>query len=112
MTPNIETSKIVVAVFTMKGCGACEDFMPRFQRIARAPRPELRNLSFAHYLPMPYYDVNDKRYDALCNRFGVLYTPTTLVLRRPTGIKRFETAPMPDEEIEQMLGFAMRALSS
>lgn len=109
--PDIETSSIVVAVFTMKGCPACEDYLPRLRRIATAPRPELQGLSYAHYLPIPYYDVADAKYEGLCNRFGVLYTPTTLILRKPTGIKRFDAA-LTDPEIEQMFGVALRGLYS
>lgn len=75
-------SNIIVIVFSMEGCGACEAYAPTFQRVA-ASRPDVRSY---------VYDCNDQRPEVqqLVERFKISSTPTTLVLRRGPGEIREE----------------------
>ena len=63
-----------VFVFIQEGCGACHDYMPRFDHIAAEyPKDEP---------PVGRYDlaVEDPRVTAFAEAFGIKQTPTTVVM--------------------------------
>jgi len=96
---------VVVLAFHMKGCGACEEYLPRLRKIARTPRPELGGLAYSDYIPI--YEIDANQREDLSNKYLIQYTPTTIILRRPTGMIRRDSA-LTDAEIEHLLGVALR----
>lgn len=72
-----------VIVFMMTGCGACEEYWPRFEALAK-PFYDHRGL------PIAVYNVNQAR--ALAQRHGVRYTPTTVIQDRAGRVTKHEGA--------------------
>jgi thioredoxin-like negative regulator of GroEL len=91
-------SRTVVVVFTIAGCEACEEYKPRFHRMAQ---------HYQAHVPVMMFDANDPRCADLANRLNVQAVPATFVLRRPTGVIRVEGA-IPDSQIAWLLGVAAR----
>jgi thiol-disulfide isomerase/thioredoxin len=93
---NLANERVLVAVFVQEGCGACEEFLPRFRALAdRYQRAGM---------PIVVYDAaaQDPELVAWMDGYGVSATPTVLVLRRGPGWARYEGA-LPDKEIEDVL---------
>jgi thioredoxin-like negative regulator of GroEL len=99
MDPN--NARVVVVLFTIAGCEACEEYKPRFQRAAR---------QFQQYIPIILLDANDPRNQDFAQRLNVANVPATFVLRRPTGVIRAE-GTLPDSQIAWLLGVAAREAS-
>ncbi len=69
-----------VFVFAMHGCGACEEYLPRFKQLAGPYRREV---------PIGIYDVSrGGREAAFGDKLGVRATPTTVVLDRRGKLHR------------------------
>lgn len=68
----------IVVVFTMDGCGHCEDFMPTFERVAR---------SWSRTVPAYELKADDPNPEIqrLADRLKVTGTPTTAAIRRYSG---------------------------
>jgi thioredoxin-like negative regulator of GroEL len=94
----VNNSRVVVVVFTIAGCEACEEYKPRFRRLAQHYQP---------YVPIMMFDANDPQCTDLANRLKVHAVPATFVLRRPTGLIRIEGG-IPDSQIAWLLGVAAR----
>ena len=94
----LNNANAVVVVFTIEGCEACEEYKPRFSRIAQ---------QYQHHVPILMYDANDPRCADLATRLNVTNVPATFVLRRPTGMMRVEGG-IPDSQIAWLLGVAAR----
>ena len=94
----MNNSRVVVVVFTIDGCGACEEYKPRFRRIAQ---------SYQARVPIYMMDANDQRTADLASRLKVTNVPVTFVLRKPTGVISVEGA-IPDSQIAWLLGIAAR----
>jgi hypothetical protein len=92
------TSRIVVVVFKMAGCSACEEYVPRFKRIAQ---------HYTSCIPIMIIDANDKRYEQLATRLNVSNVPATYVMRRPHGVVPLIGAGS-DAEIQSLLDIAAR----
>ncbi len=90
---------VVVVVFAMKGCPACADYEPRIRAAAQR---------YAPWVPTLVLDANDQHHDSMCTLYGVKFTPTTLILRRPTGVLKWESA-LSDQEIDAVYQTALRA---
>lgn len=88
----------VVVVFTIPGCQACEEYKPRFSRIAQ---------QYAPYVQIFMLNADDTRNADLANRLQVHNVPATYVLRRPTGMMKIEGG-IPDQQIAWLLGIAAR----
>lgn len=73
----------LVVVFMMSGCGACEEYWPRFESLAK-PFYDFRGL------PIQVYNVNQAQ--ALAKKHGIKFTPTTIVQDRNGTITRHEGA--------------------
>ena len=82
--------QVVVVVFTMKGCPACQEYLPRFRRIAQR---------WASCIPVVYLDAAKDAQQDRADKFTIKYTPTTLILKRPNGFLKWESS-LSDEEIE------------
>ena len=91
------SSRVVVVVFVMQGCGHCHDFAP-IVRQAQQRHPSI-----------PVYFVDAAAKDAwsqqLADRHGIEATPTTLLLRNPTGFIKVEGI-MSANELEQLMQVA------
>lgn len=61
-----------VFVFGQAGCPACEDYIPRFNRVAAR---------FSQAFPIGVYDIaKDPRAGEFATRLGIQATPTTVVM--------------------------------
>lgn len=98
---NLGNSNVVVALFVMEGCGACHEYLPRFQRIAE---PYKRA-----GIPVLIIDAatEDAEINELADRWGVRATPTTIVARRGPGVIRQE-GNLSDEYLKQLFDAAHR----
>jgi len=93
-----QNSRVVVVLFTIPGCEACEEYKPRFQRIAR---------HYQQQVPIIMLDANDQRNADLGTRLNVTNVPATFVLRRPSGLIRIEGA-IPDSQVTWLFNVAAR----
>ena len=91
-------SHVVVVLFTIPGCEACEEYKPRFRRIAQ---------HYQNQFPIFMLDANDPKNADLATRLNVMAVPASFVLRRPTGMVRVEGA-IPDQQIAWLFGLAAR----
>jgi len=98
---NSPQPPVVVVVFVMSGCPACEEYLPRFQRIA-APYMQAG-------VPVLVYDAasEDQRIQSLADRWGVEATPTTIVARHGPGMLKEEGA-IDDHGIKTLMDVAYR----
>jgi thioredoxin-like negative regulator of GroEL len=98
----VNDSRVVVVLFTIAGCEACEEYKPRFRRIAQ---------QYQRHVPIVMLDANDPRCADLAQRLNVTNVPATFALRRPTGMIRVEGA-IPDSQIAWLLDVAAREATS
>lgn len=71
-------AKPAVFVFAMHGCGACEEYLPRFKQVASPYRGAL---------PIGIYNVQDRHGGSLGDKLGVRATPTTIVMDKHGRLK-------------------------
>lgn len=88
--------RVIVVVFAMPDCPACEDYVPRFLRYA-APYQQAG-------IPVFVYNVasEDPKLQEFADRYKVQVTPTTLVLPRGQGHLKVEGG-LPDAAIDRLL---------
>lgn len=89
-----------VFVFVMEGCGACEEYLPRFSKIAEPYH--------AQGLPIGVYDIAKHGREAeFGTRMGIQATPTTI---RMDGAGRFHkhVGAISDGAIAALLKAAVR----
>jgi len=102
-------------VFAMPGCGACDEYLPRFERLVKAYRAQgvpfvlwRPGQAFPHgSIPVLIYDAaaqNDEM-QAFADRLGISATPTTVMMGRSTTAK-IEGA-IENDHIERLLHAAM-----
>lgn len=96
--PDLSNENVVVILFKMEGCPACEEYEPRFQRIAEP---------YQGHFPILIFDVTDPTMQAVADRLKVYGLPATFVLRRPVGLIRAE-GNIDDHELAWMLDAAAR----
>jgi thiol-disulfide isomerase/thioredoxin len=87
-----------VIVFIQKMCGACHEFMPRFQRIAEP----YKQCGVALYAP-DVGNEKDKKAQAAAEFYKIEATPTMVVISARGRVKKIEGA-VEDEEIVKALG--------
>lgn len=69
-----------VFLFVLKGCGACEEFLPRFRRVSQP---------YEQHLPIGVYDMaQSQRAEQFGTKLGVNATPTMVLLDRYGRIRR------------------------
>lgn len=103
----------------MQGCGACEEYKPRFRKVVREiglpvfdvgkgrlPDPTLLQSTC---LPVYMVDCDDTQFGDWAEHLNVHATPTTYVLRRPRGMIRIEGA-IPDDQVKWVMSKALRGL--
>lgn len=84
-----------VFVFIQEGCGACHDYMPKFERIAAEyPKNEP---------PIGRYDLatDDARVQEFAAKLGVKATPTTVVMTSHGTFQR-HVGSLPVAQIRQL----------
>jgi thiol-disulfide isomerase/thioredoxin len=87
---------LIVMVWGMDGCPACEEYIPRFRRVAS---------KYAQCVPAVVLDAN--RYEDAANHFRIRATPTTITSRYGRrGIYAIE-GDAPDEDIEKLFTAVM-----
>lgn len=81
----------------MRGCPACEAHLPRVRRVQK------------HYpdVDVHFLDAEAAGNAALATRLGLKATPTTYVLRQPTGVAKWE-GEMSDQNIAGAMELARR----
>jgi hypothetical protein len=89
--------RVIVVVFAMPDCPACEDYVPRFLKRA-APYQQQGGV------PVFIYNAasEDPNLQAFADRFSISATPTTLVLPRGPGHIKVEGS-IDDAMIETLL---------
>lgn len=91
-------SQPAVFVFAMHGCGACEEYLPRFKQLAGPYRS---------VMPIGIYDVaKDRKAAQLSDKLGVKATPTTIVMKG--GRLRQFVGALGNAAINQLLREATR----
>lgn len=86
--------KPAVFVFAQAGCGACEDYLPRFNGVVQSERPSC---------PVGTYDLaKDAHAQEFANRLGVQATPTTVVMDSRGRLHKFVGA-LAEGAIRQLL---------
>ncbi len=98
--PNLNEAQAIVVVFTIAGCDACQEYKPRFQRVAEPYRDQV---------PIYMLDANSEVPEVarLAQRLGVTNVPATYVLRKPAGTMCV-LGGIPDSQIVWLLGVAAR----
>ena len=94
---GLANANAVIIVFVMPGCGACELYKPTF--IAAAERYKAR-------VPAYVMDVTTPAGAQVADAYGVVATPTTMVLRRGNGAIRADGAQSP-QSIDQLFQVAV-----
>lgn len=84
-----------VLVLVMEGCPACDEYMPRFGKLAAPYR--------MNGVPVSILDINsDSQAEMLANRLGVQATPTTIVIG-PKGAKIVAAGAVDNKRIAKIL---------
>ncbi len=96
--PDLNGHNVVVILFKMEGCPACEEYEPRFRQIAS---------SYQGCFPILIVDAADPSITPMADRLKVHAIPATFVLRRPTGVIRAE-GNIENDELTWMLNAAAR----
>jgi thiol-disulfide isomerase/thioredoxin len=96
---SVLEAPVVVLVVHQEGCPACEEYLPRFQRIAER---------YARCIPHLVVDANV--YPDAADALKVESTPTTLVLRHGRMTSRNLTGAAEDADIEKLFVAASRGM--
>lgn len=117
LIPDLRNTNVVLVVFAMHGCAACDTYLPQFRdqvedHIAHgapfrvwSPGQPLRRGE----IPVLFYDAAAKDDDLqdFADRLGITATPTTCMLTR-AGAAKIEGA-VSSEEVERLLTSAQNA---
>lgn len=74
----------VVIVFVMKGCGACEEYLPRLKQLMK------QHQFTVQLFVLDVSDPNNTDIGYHADRFRIQATPTTIIARRNGGYQSFE----------------------
>jgi thiol-disulfide isomerase/thioredoxin len=90
-----------VVVFHMNGCGPCEEYLPRFRKIASGykNRLSIRAVNITR---------TERRIQATVIKFKVEATPTTLVIDDSDTVLKRKVGALDEREIERLLEFAVK----
>lgn len=101
MTPKIWEIPVAVILWTQEGCPACEEYYPKFHRVAQR---------YAGCLPIIIADIN--QFPGAADKYRVAATPTTMITRygeRPF-FGGFLDGDAPEDRIEHLFGVAVTGL--
>jgi hypothetical protein len=117
MTPDLRHTRALIVVFVMPGCGACEEFLPRF--LALIGHHQAAGLPFRVWqpgqhlnpgeIPVLVYDAasEDPELQAFADRLKITATPTTALMTR-ASTARIEGA-LDDDQARRLLAAAVQA---
>lgn len=77
---HLDEYPVLVLLFGMDGCGACDEFLPLFRAAS------------ARHRSVPAYAIDCERLPDVADRFDVTSTPTIFLLSRGRTLRRFEGA--------------------
>lgn len=114
---DLSPYNVVIIVFAMPECGACETYLPRLIERSQAHGAPFEVFDGGRApakgrVPILTYDVasDDKAVQQFADQYQVTSTPTTLVLRRGPGSFKLEGALSPGQ-IDYVLAVAKEANS-
>lgn len=123
MPIKLDDQQVVVLVFAMHECPACEHYLPRFVAEANALNQRLaaQGVEFVinpeaqpapHVIPVLVFDAAapDPEVQKIADRFGVTATPTTIVATRGPGSFKLEGS-LANNQIQWVLLMASEARS-
>jgi thiol-disulfide isomerase/thioredoxin len=90
-----------VVVFHQTSCSACEDYLPRFKRIAVKYRAHL-NIQIANL------NRADRRIQDAASTYKISGVPTTLVLDATDKVIKRMVGAISDKQIESLFTFATK----
>ena len=110
---ELTNARVVVVVFAMKGCGACEEYAPRFERYVDHFRtngvPFVWNTMkpAPGQIPVLLLDAAspDESIQAFADKLKISATPTTCVMTKFNTTK--VEGALPNDEIHRILDHAM-----
>lgn len=112
--PDLRQISVLVVVFGMDGCGACDAYIPKFtKQVAAAGAPFTiwapGDKLARGQIPVLFYDASseDPELAAFADQLKITATPTTCVLTR-YGTTKVEGA-IPPEQVDALLVAAQRA---
>ena len=92
---HIDQQPVLVLMFGMQGCPACDSFLPRFRDVA------------ARHPAVVAYAVDSSKVEAAADRFRVRATPTTVLLSFGRQADRVE-GEASERRLERMFESAER----
>lgn len=112
--PNLNNTKVLVAVFAMSGCGACEDYLPRFT--AAIEKYKGYGLPFyiwesgpiaPGWIPVLVCDAasQDPAMQEFANKLNITATPSTVIMTR-NGTRKVDGS-IDDDELDGLLRSAV-----
>ena len=117
---DVSHLRVIMLVFGLPGCGACEDYVPRLKARAkefeevdvfddRTSNSKRKMKAKVGTLPIFIYNVDarDPELQKLADQYEIQAMPTTIVLVRPQGALRYE-GPISDKQIDFVLGEAVK----
>jgi len=90
---------LLIVVWGQEGCPACEEFTPRFRRIAA---------KYARCVPAVVVDA--ERFDSAANHYRIRATPTTMISRFGRRSLYSIEGTAPDDQVEALFQFAMHGM--
>ena len=112
-------TRVLLVVFGMPGCGACDEFVPKFLQQVEAYKQRgvpFRVISASDKkvepgeIPVMLYDAaaDNEGLQDFADKLGISATPTTCMLTRWSGTTKIEGAISP-AEVDGLLQAAVRA---
>ena len=87
---NLADYPLVVTVWHQPGCGHCEEFLPRLEAFAEK-----------YGTCVPTLAIDATQNERIADALAIDATPTVIVLRRGTTLRRFPRG-LEDEELERL----------
>ena len=102
-TTTAPTSTKVVAVFTMPGCPACKEYLPRFKAEGFKHLMALGQRNILHI------DISDtdKKATGFADKYKIEATPTTLVFSATGKVLKKVEGAIPNQQIAELFAFAL-----
>ncbi len=117
LVPDLRNTRVIVVVWAMPGCGACDDYLPKF--LARVDAFNQNGAPFLVWspgkaiapgqIPVLLYDAasTDAELQDFADKLKVTATPTTCVLTH-WNTSKIEGA-VPEDQIDEILMAAQSA---
>lgn len=117
MAHDLTMFRYFIAIFTLEGCGHCEEYVPKVEAEVARLRRKKHSIELLRAGQAPQgaavliavYDLTagDHSVQAFADRFQVETTPTTLILPQGPGAQKI-TGALTDSQVQHMLADALR----